>query len=68
VPIRQGVCLGWVGGLFNLSLGFCAPADATVEQAVRVVTGYLDARPSRLHEGFTMLVLEALNAAWPCRK
>lgn len=68
VPIRQGVCIGWVGGLFDLGLGFCAPAEATTAQAVRVVTGYLDARPSRLHERFTLLVLEALNEAWPCRK
>ena len=72
--LQQGVCIGWVAGLFDVvnlfggTLGPCPPASVTKEQAVRVVASYIDARPTRLHEDFTTLALEAFLAAWPCRK
>jgi hypothetical protein len=44
-----------------------APDDATIEQMVRVVVAYIDARPARMHEDFRNLAREALRTAWPCR-
>jgi len=44
-----------------------APDEATVEQMVRVVVAYIDARPARMHEDFRNLAREALRTAWPCR-
>lgn len=48
--------------------GVCIPAgEVTVNQQVRVVVAYIDARPNRLHEDFRILALEALKDAWPCK-
>jgi hypothetical protein len=44
------------------------PLDrVTINQAVRVVIAYIEARPDRMYEDFTDLALEALQAAWPCK-
>jgi hypothetical protein len=34
---------------------------------VRVVIAYIEARPSRMHENFDLLALEALRTTWPCK-
>jgi hypothetical protein len=57
----QGVCLGVV-----TATAVCLPSGVTVGQEVRVVAAYIDARPTRLHEDFRVLALEALKDAWPC--
>jgi hypothetical protein len=41
-------------------------ADETLNQQVKVVISYIEARPARMHEPFRDLALEALRAAWPC--
>jgi len=48
---------------------FCAdiPRAATNGQIIRVIVAYIEARPSRLHESFSVLAIEALRDAWPCR-
>jgi Rap1a immunity proteins len=46
----------------------CLPNGVTQGQMVRVVAYYIDARPARQHEDFTQLTIEALRAAWPCRR
>jgi hypothetical protein len=43
------------------------PDGVTVNQKVRVVVAYIDARPARMHENFKVLTIEALRAAWPCK-
>ena len=44
------------------------PDGVTHGQMNRVVVSYIEARPSRMHEGFKSLALEALLNAWPCRR
>jgi Rap1a immunity proteins len=43
------------------------PERITYEQAVRVVTRYADTHPERTHLTFTILVMLALEDAWPCK-
>jgi hypothetical protein len=43
------------------------PRSVTYNQVVRVVVGYIEARPQRMHEPFTYLLMEALQDAWPCK-
>ena len=44
------------------------PKGSTVNQGLRVVVRYIEARPQRMHESFAFLAIEALHNAWPCRK
>src|SRR5262245_66023343 len=63
----QGRCFGLVEGL-QYTGAFCVPSGVTNNQAVTVVVKYIEARPERMHESFGMLALEALTAAWPCKR
>jgi hypothetical protein len=66
-----GDCVGTVSTMFYFGethFEICAPNGATVGQAVRVVTLYIDRRPERMHENFKAIALEALQQAWPCRR
>jgi hypothetical protein len=47
---------------------FCEPNGVTIGQVVAVVVKYIEARPERMHEDFGTLALEALTAAWPCKR
>lgn len=67
-PYSQGYCSGHIAGITALISGVCAPAGVTHGQTVRTVTAYIEARPSRHHENFTALVIEALKSTWPCRR
>jgi hypothetical protein len=68
-----GECLGAVYAMLTVShtlaepLKFCPPVDFDAEQGVRSVVAYIENRPERAREDFTMLALEALRSAWPCR-
>jgi len=68
-----GECLGAVYAMLTVShtlaepLRFCPPEDFEAEQGVRVVVTYIENRPGRGREDFTMLALEALRSKWPCR-
>jgi hypothetical protein len=66
--LERGYCAGMVTGIFEVAIGACAPRNVTTGQAVRVVVKYIDDRPERLNESFSMLAVEALRAAWPCKK
>ena len=44
-----------------------APDDVTTDQMVRVVVTYFEKHPTRMHEDFRDLALEALRAEWPCK-
>jgi len=65
---KQGYCLGLVEGLAYVAKIECVPDGVTLRQTVLVVVTYIAARPARMHENFKDLALEALRAAWPCRK
>lgn len=62
----QGVCIGLLRGLYYLSSDTCIPPAVTIGTVARIVVRYVDDRPSRLHEDFRELALEALRTAWPC--
>ena len=65
---KKGFCLGLVSSLGYMNKDICLLPGVTQPQAIRVVVEYIDARPSRLHEDFRKLAVEALKAAWPCEK
>ena len=64
---RQGPCIGYLEGL-AYTKDFCQPNEVTIGQVVAVVIKYIEARPERMHEHFGVLALEALKAAWPCKR
>ena len=64
----SGICIGLVEGLSYQRQGICYAPGVTVSQSIRVVVKYIDDRPERLQEDFKILALEALRAAWPCKK
>lgn len=45
-----GRCNGFVTAVAFTDLGVCLPAHATIDQMMRVVVRYVDARPERAHE------------------
>jgi hypothetical protein len=68
-----GECLGIVGTILYFSRDFfyssaaCPPASVTCNQAIQIVTAYINARPQRIQERFIDLATEALHDAWPCK-
>ncbi len=65
---RRGFCAGAVRTIIETDERVCPPGTATNGQAIRVVVQYIDARPARQHESFAFLAMDALRAAWPCRR
>lgn len=65
---QAGFCSGYVNGVWNTSDKFCDPKGITLGQVVRVVLKYLNDHPERLHEHEAELVVDALRAAWPCKR
>jgi hypothetical protein len=65
---QQGYCMGTIQGIFSALMDICAPPGVTKTQMIRVVVKYIDDRPARLNEDFNALAVEALRAAWPCKK
>jgi hypothetical protein len=66
--MREGIIYGIVF-MVHTPGRQCAdiPAGVTIGQEIRVVIRYIERRPSRMHEPFASLALEALHDAWPCR-
>jgi hypothetical protein len=52
----------FVAQTFNV----CIPDGTTREQRALVASKYLKDNPQSLHEPSAMLVIAALNSAWPC--
>src|SRR5258708_25965744 len=52
-PIQQVACID-VG------------QEVLLDQKIKVVIAYIDARPAQMHEDFRGLAFEALHATWPC--
>jgi hypothetical protein len=66
---KAGACAGFVLGVgWAGSSIVCLPQGVTPSQMVAVVVKYIEARPERMHEQFGKLALEALTAAWPCKR
>jgi hypothetical protein len=59
-----------VGDIPHLDPLLCAavPEQVTIEQALKVVVSYAEAHPREGPLPFTVLVLDALHDAWPCRQ
>ena len=81
---RAGFCIGFIDGfqqfeqLVDISQGandanssarlICTPDGVTNRQNVKVVVKYLDRHPEFLHKFAALLVLEAMQEAFPCPK
>jgi hypothetical protein len=76
----QGFCAGIVVGVAALAQPLFAPGQLRATercvdipknmrsgQLIQAVVSYIEARPQRKSEQFTVMTLEALFDAWPCR-
>ena len=71
----QGMCVGIIDAI-NFMMSelppeekehrTCPPANVPLDQTVRAVIAYIEARPKRMHENFKTVVMEAVHDAWPC--
>jgi Rap1a immunity proteins len=70
-----GMCVGIIDAIGFMMSEFppeqkekssCPPRKVTLEQTVRAVITYIEARPERMHENFKTLAIEAIHDAWPC--
>jgi hypothetical protein len=66
--LQMSVCLDKVLRLEYAHPSICSPRHWTIGQLIGVVVHYIDSRPARLHEDFTKLAIEALQATWPCAR
>ena len=75
VLVESTFCLGKVSGAldmdalhFNEGAGAfaCPPRGVTTNQAIRVVVGYLERQPARLHLPAIVLIRDALRDSYPC--
>ncbi len=73
--VVRGVCVGIIEAIDFMMSEFppqekeyssCPPNGVPLEQTIRVVITYIEARPQRMHENFKTLALEAIHDAWPC--
>ena len=71
-PFGMGYCAGLIRGVAEsagtlMADRVCVPSDIPAAQAVWVVVQYLRQRPGVLYESDTVLVLLALQSAFPCQ-
>jgi hypothetical protein len=66
--VLQGYCAGTVRAIGLFGPRVCSPSGWTTDQAIRVVVQFIDGHPARLNEDFVLLAVEALRAAWPCKR
>jgi hypothetical protein len=65
----QAFCVGNISGIAYMIEDSCIPfGSVTQDQIVRVVVQYIDSRPTRMHEAFGKLALEAMRDGWPCKR
>ena len=71
----EGMCVGIIDAIGFMMSEFppqekekssCPPSKVKLEQVVRAVVRYIEARPERMQENFKILVIEAFHDAWPC--
>jgi hypothetical protein len=66
--LRTGICVGAVYSALTLTQNLCAPHNATLLKAVKLVTNYMLRHSEQLHMDIVLLSVNALTEAWPCRK
>jgi hypothetical protein len=68
---RAALCGGDIDGIadtLEVMGQVCWPYGVTSGQIEAVVMNYIERIPERHHESFTVLAIEALKRAWPCRR
>lgn len=76
--IEAGMCVGYMKGIVDLHVIyrqmklakyplFCLPDGIQPGQWVRIVTKYLQEHPEKLHQRDSLLVVQALMSAFPCK-
>ncbi len=66
----RAFCLGYTMGLSDLMLGqqrICLPETVSSEQLRTAVENHLAARPGDLNQHPVLLVIQALDASFPCQ-
>jgi len=69
MKVNAGFCMGYMSAIADSNARnehFCAPANATIEQLVRVVTKWMKEHPESLHLNAGVISYTALRAAFPC--
>ena len=68
---ERGFCMGYISGVTE-ALGppfFCPPEGAVTRNQYRdIVKNYLNQHPERRHKHSTVVILEALSEAFPCKE
>lgn len=64
--VQDGICIGLVKGVSDVSPHVCPPKDAPYGQEIRIVVRYLENHPEELHLRDTALIEKALSQAFPC--
>jgi len=71
----EGMCVGIIDAIGFMMSEFppqekekssCPPSKVKLEQVVRAVVRYIEARPERMQENFKILVIEAFHDVCPC--
>ncbi len=70
--IGQALCLGYVEGISDGTVLsgkriYCLPPNVTYGQGQAVAIKYMRNHPERLHLPFAILLLEAMEKAFPCK-
>jgi hypothetical protein len=62
-------CVGYVTGIADAhAMSICTPKEVTQGQNMNIVKKYLNDNPAQLHRDADVLVLTALQQAFPCPK
>lgn len=66
----EGVYAGYVSGVSDALDGtvYCIPSQTTIRQSNAIVKKYLEANPEKWNEPGSMLIVEALSKAFPCKR
>lgn len=67
---KSGLFNGYVSGVVDTGndILFCTPEGVTAGQYTAVVIKYMKDNPEKWNQGASVLVIEALKAAFPCAK
>jgi len=67
-PIVMGFFRGFISYHKIIQPKTCFPVGSTLGQIVKVFLRYADTHPEELHMDSFVLIIFALNDAWPCEK
>jgi hypothetical protein len=67
--VRQGFCMGVVNSVlyYENFRAFCLNDSIAIQQAVKVVSRYMQNTPEELHLPLYKLATSAFAKAWPCK-